>query len=79
MKNVGIYNGDMLVIDKSLNAKDKDIVIAAIDGELTVKRLSMKSTGTWLVLENDDYDPILVREESDLVIWGVVTSVLRHL
>lgn len=79
MKNVGIYNGDMLVIDKSLNAKDKDIVIAAIDGELTVKRLSMKSTGTWLVPENDDYDPILVREESDLVIWGVVTSVLRHL
>lgn len=41
MKNVGIYNGDMLVIDKILNAKDKDIVIAAIDDELTVKRLSI--------------------------------------
>lgn len=79
MKNAGIHQGDMLVVDRSLNPKDKDIVIAAMDGELTVKRLSIKSTGTWLMPENDDYDPIPVREENDLMIWGVVCSVLRKL
>jgi DNA polymerase V len=79
MKNAGIHHGDMLVVDRSLNPTDQSIVIAALDGELTVKRLSIKSTGTWLVPENDDYNPIPVREESDLTIWGVVVSVLRSL
>lgn len=79
MKNAGIHQGDMLVVDRSINPKDKDIVIAAMDGELTVKRLSIKSTGTWLMPENDDYDPIPVREENELMIWGVVVSVLRSL
>ena len=79
MKNAGIHHGDMLVVDRSMNPKDQDIVIAAIDGELTVKRLSIKSTGTWLMPENDDYDPIPVKEENDLTIWGVVVSVLRSL
>ena len=79
MKDAGIYNGDMLVVDKGLEPKDKNIVIAALDGELTVKRLSIKSTGTWLMPENDDYDPILIREGSELVVWGVVISVMRNL
>jgi DNA polymerase V len=79
MKKAGIYQGDFLAVDRSLKPKDKDIVIASVDGELTVKRLSVKSTGTWLMPENDDYDPIAVRPESDLVIWGVVVSVLRDL
>lgn len=79
MKKAGIHPGDMLVVDRGQNPKDKDIVIAAMDGELTVKRLSIKSTGTWLMPENDHYDPIPVKEENDLIIWGVVTSVLRRL
>lgn len=74
MKKVGIKDGDMLIVDKSLTPVDGKIVIAAVDGELTVKRLSIKSTGTWLVPENDDYEPIPIREESDVVIWGVVTA-----
>ena len=77
MKKAGILNGDMLAVDRSIQPSDGKIVIAAIDGELTVKRLSIKSTGTWLMPENDSYDPIPVREGSDLVIWGVVVSVLR--
>lgn len=79
MEKAGILHGDLLAVDRSLEPKDKSIVIAAIDGELTVKRLSIKSTGTWLMPENDAYDPILVRPESDLVIWGVVVSVMRGL
>jgi DNA polymerase V len=78
MQKIGIKDGDTLIVDRSLEPKDGKIVIAALDGELTVKRLSMKSTGTWLVPENDDYPPILVREESDIVIWGVVTSAISQ-
>ncbi len=78
MKNVGIRDGDTLIVDRSLEPKDGKIVIASLDGELTVKRLSMKSTGTWLVPENDDYPPILVREESDITIWGVVTATITE-
>ncbi|WP_019557557.1 LexA family protein [Thiomicrorhabdus arctica] len=78
MQNIGIKDGDTLIVDRSLEPRDGKIVIAALDGELTVKRLSMKSTGTWLVPENDDYPPILVREESDIVIWGVVTSAISQ-
>ncbi|WP_044407820.1 LexA family protein [Thiomicrospira microaerophila] len=77
MKKAGIYPGDLLAVDRSATPGDGKIVIAAMDGELTVKRLSVKSTGTWLMPENDRYDPIPVREGSDLVIWGVVVSVLR--
>ncbi|MPQ76976.1 LexA family transcriptional regulator [Hydrogenovibrio sp. JE_KL2] len=79
MKKIGIKDGDILVVDKSLTPSDGKIVIAAVDGELTVKRLSIKSTGTWLVPENDHYPPILIREESDVVIWGVVTSTISLL
>jgi DNA polymerase V len=78
MKKVGIYNGDILVVDRSLEPTDGRVVIAALDGELTVKRLSIKSTGMWLVPENDHYLPIPVRENSDMVIWGVVTATIRQ-
>lgn len=78
MKNVGIRAGDILVVDKSIEPADGKIVIAALDGELTVKRLSIKSTGVWLVPENDDYPPIPVKEESDIVIWGVVTATISQ-
>ena len=78
MKDVGILDGDILVVDKSIEPQDGKIVIAALDGELTVKRLSMKSTGTWLVPENENYPPILVKESSDIVIWGVVTATISQ-
>ena len=78
MKDAGIMDGDILVVDRSIEPQDGKIVIAALDGELTVKRLSIKSTGTWLVPENDHYPPIAVREESDIVIWGVVTATISQ-
>lgn len=78
MKDVGILDGDILVVDRSIEPKDGKIVIVALDGELTVKRLSIKSTGTWLVPENDNYPPIPVRDSSDIVIWGVVTATISQ-
>ncbi len=78
MKNAGILDGDLLLVDKSIKPVSGKIVIAAIDGELTVKRLSMTPTANWLLPENDDYPPIEIKEETDITIWGVVTSTIRE-
>lgn len=79
MTKVGIHHGDILIVDRSLEAKHGKIVIAAIDGELTVKRLNKSSKGTYLMPENDKYKPIEITDINDVVIWGVVTNVLHEL
>jgi len=78
MINVGIFEDDLLIVDRSLTPKDGKIVIAALDGELTVKRLGLKSTGTFLIPENDNYPTIVVPEHADFIIWGVVTSTIHQ-
>ena len=78
MKDAGLNDGDILVVDRSLEAKNGKIVIAAIDGQLTVKRLKKSSQGTYLVPENDEFDPIKIEENNDVIIWGVVTNVLHE-
>ena len=62
----------------SEKAKNGKIVIAAIDGQLTVKRLKKSSQGTYLMPENDEYEPIKIEENNDVVICGVVTNVLHE-
>ncbi|WP_319558581.1 MULTISPECIES: translesion error-prone DNA polymerase V autoproteolytic subunit [Thiomicrorhabdus] len=74
MRDAGILDGDILVVDRSVAPADGKIVIAALDGDLTVKRLRIRDGKTWLLPENPDYPPIAIREESDMVIWGVVTA-----
>ena len=78
MIKAGIFEGDILVVDRSIEPKDGKIVIAALDGELTVKRLSLGKNGMALLPENDDYPVIPIKEESDVVIWGVVTSTIHQ-
>lgn len=78
MQNAGIQSGDILIVDKSLEPSDGKIVIAAIDGELTVKRLIKKSDCVELVPENSQYPVIKVQDTQDLVIWGVVTHVIHE-
>ena len=78
MMNVGIYPGDILVVDRSLEAKSGRIVIAAVDGNLTVKRLLKNDKGTYLIPENNKFKPIKLDEGNDVVIWGVVTNVLHE-
>jgi len=77
MINAGISSGDILVVDRSLDAVHGKIIIAAVDGELTVKRLYKQNGKIQLIPENPKYLPIEVGEGQDLVIWGVVTYILR--
>ena len=77
MVGAGIHSGDILVVDRSLEPKPGKVVIAAIDGQLTVKRLSQTSKGLYLKAENDQYKPIKINEINDVIIWGVVTSVVH--
>ena len=78
MQNIGIHPGDILIVDRSITPANNKIIIAAIDGELTVKRLFIKETEVWLLPENDDFKPINITGQ-DTVIWGVVTNVIHEL
>ena len=79
MINIGIYDGDILIVDRSLDAKSKDIVIASIFGELTVKKLLIDIHGNpQLKSENELYSNIEIKNKEDLIIWGVVTSVIHQ-
>jgi len=77
MINAGIHPDDILIVDKSLEAKHGKIVIAAVDGSLTVKRLHKNTNKTYLMPENKNFNPIEITEENDVVIWGVVTNVIH--
>lgn len=77
MMNVGIADGDLVVIDKSISPTDGKIAVCNIDGEFTIKRIKIEKDCVWLVAENDDFKPIKVSGDSQLEIWGVVTSVIK--
>lgn len=78
MIHAGIQSGDMLIVDRSIEATHGKIIIAAINGELTVKRLSCVNDSVQLLAENENYQPIDISLEQDLVIWGVVTHVIHQ-
>jgi len=77
MINAGIYDGDILVVDRALEADNNKVVVANLDGELTVKRLSIKGTSVLLMPDNPKYNPIEIRPLSDFRIMGVVTFVIH--
>ncbi|OYV47447.1 MAG: hypothetical protein B7X12_00740 [Halothiobacillus sp. 20-53-49] len=79
MLGAGIHDGDLLIVDRAITATDGKVVIAALDGELTVKRLSIRGEVVRLVPENPAYPVIEVNQDQDLVIWGVVTNVIHAL
>lgn len=77
MKNVGINDGDLLVIDKSLEPKNNRIAVCQIDGEFTVKRIKIDRGVVWLIAENEEYQPIKVTSDNDFLIWGIVTNAIK--
>ncbi|MEC7831122.1 MAG: translesion error-prone DNA polymerase V autoproteolytic subunit [Pseudomonadota bacterium] len=77
MVGAGIHDGDILVVDRSLEPRKGQVVIAAIDGQLTVKRLKRKGPKIFLAPENKKFRPIELNENNDVKIWGVVTSVIH--
>ena len=78
MMNAGIHDEDILVVDRSVEPKHGRIVIAALSGQLTVKRLHSKSGKLMLIPENDKFEPIDITDDETIHIWGVVTSVIHR-
>ena len=78
MLGAGIYPGDILIVDRSVTARSGKIVIAVVDSEFTVKRLHKYKGKITLKAENTDFDDINIKEGSELIIWGVVTSVIHQ-
>ena len=77
MKNAGINDGDLLVIDKSIEPTDGKIAVCYLDGEFTLKRIKITPDGLWLIPENETYKSIKIEEENNLTIWGIVTYIIK--
>ena len=77
MIDAGINDKDVLVVDRSLEPRDNKIAICFVDGEFTVKRIKVEKDCLYLLPENPNYEPIKVTEENQLIIWGIVTYVIK--
>ncbi|MGY6649664.1 LexA family protein [Wenyingzhuangia sp. IMCC45574] len=77
MVDAGMANGDLLVVDRSLEPVDGKVAVCMLDGEFTVKRLRVTKEGVYLVPENSAFKEIKVEEDQELVIWGIVTYVVK--
>lgn len=79
MTGAGIDDGDILVIDRSIEPKNNKVSVCFIDGEFTVKRIKIEEEAVFLMPENPNYKPIKVAPENDLIIWGIVTYVIKSI
>jgi len=77
MIDAGIFDGDLLVVDRSIEAESGDIVVAVVNGEFTVKRFKRKGSSIELWAENPKYRKITLNEGRELKIWGVVTGTYK--
>ncbi len=79
MIGAGIHDGDLLVVDRSIEPRDKNIVIAVLDGEITVKRIRLRRGKITLVPENESYLSHEISHDNEFEVWGVVTNVIHKL
>ncbi|MCF7956158.1 MAG: translesion error-prone DNA polymerase V autoproteolytic subunit [Phycisphaerae bacterium] len=79
MVGAGIHSGDLLVVDRSLEPKNNNVIIAALDGELTVKRIRIRGGKITLVPENKNYNARKIEGNMEFEVWGVVTNVIHEL
>ena len=82
MMGAGIYDGDLLIIDKSLEPRERAIAVCFIDGEFTLKRIHFEKhdgqvTAIWLQPENEQFSPIKVTQDNQFIIWGIVVHSVR--
>ena len=77
MRDENIEEGDILVIDKSLELMDDDLAVCFIDGEFTVKRVRLETDAAWLIPANPDYPRIKVTADNDFIVWGIVTYTIK--
>lgn len=80
MRDAGIDEGDLLIVDKGIEPQENDVVVAFVDGEFTLKRIhiEMARHELWLMPANESYHPIRVTEENQFMIWGVVTYNIKR-
>lgn len=78
MKNIGIHTGDILIVDKSLDANNNSIVVASLNGEFTLKRVRKIGKQMYLVPENDKFKSVKINPEDEFQIFGVVSSVIKQ-
>jgi DNA polymerase V len=76
--NAGINDGDLLIIDRSVEPSNGKIAVCYIDGEFTAKRIKILKQEVWLMPENENYQSIKVSKENDFLIWGIVTHVIKN-
>lgn len=74
----GIDSGDLLVIDRSIEPADGDLAVCCVDGDFTLKRISLRDNLIWLIPSNEAFDPILVTPENKFEVWGVVTHTIKQ-
>lgn len=77
MKDAGIDNGDLLVIDKSLEYRNNAFAVCCLNSEFTFKRIKVKDKRLFLLPANSDYKPIEVKEDDEFTIWGIVTYIIK--
>ena len=77
MTKAGIFHGDLLIVDRSLEVKEGSIIVAILNGEFTVKRFMKRDGHMFLAAENDAYQPIEIHSDMDFEVWGVVTNVIH--
>ena len=77
MVDAGIQDGDLLVIDKALEPKEGTVAVCYLDGEFTVKRLSVREEGVYLMPANAEFKPIRITEENNFLVWGLVAYVIH--
>ena len=77
MVRIGIHHGDLLIIDRSLNARDGDVIIALLYGEFLIKQVSIVNRVLFLVPKNPQYLPVKITSEMEFEVWGVVTCSIR--
>jgi len=77
MKDAGINNGDILVVDRSIEPKNNSVAVCFIDGEFTIKRITRVKHELFLVADNPEYKPIKISKDNDFQVWGVVRFVIH--
>lgn len=78
MKDAGVDPGDLLVIDKSLAYRNNALAVCFLDGEFTLKRIKTEGDTLLLMPANPDYQPIVVKEDADFAVWGIVTYIIKR-
>ena len=78
MVDASLDEGDIIIVDKSLEPHDGCIAVCHIDGEFTVKRVAIDAHGVKLMPANERYEPIRITEQNDFIVWGVVTFVIKR-